>query len=77
MADSTIKTRLASDSSLEEISLFVELWHDGILFADVEVLNNELVVNIYPRQGGNQWTIPYHDFLEALKVAKDKLKEKE
>jgi hypothetical protein len=53
--------------------LVAEIWFSDEQWAEVNQEEDELRVEIYPRQGGGPWSFPLTDALEALMKAASRL----
>lgn len=58
---------IADDSEREE--LYAELWFDNEMWAEITQEHNQVRLNLYPRQNGEPWSLPFEAAQQQIRRA--------
>lgn len=74
--ETSAKMRISISSPPDRNFLVADIFVGNEQIAEVNRERGEFVVEIYPRQSGESWSVDFEELLDSLRAAKQKLFER-
>ena len=65
--------RIVVSSPPDRERLVAEVWFGGEMVVEINQESDQLRVEIYARESGEPWAVPFAEFIDALNQAKRRL----